>query len=79
MIYLQALVNDKDNKETAMIINNALQAAQRREKLKINEAEKRKVIWVAPLVGKAAACFLRDSLNRIIVVEGDSAGLCKAG
>ena len=68
----------EDNKETAtMIINNALQAAQRREKIKkINEAEKRKVgKGAAPLVGKVAVCSLRDSsVTEFIVVEGDSAG-----
>lgn len=68
----------EDNKEiAAMLINNALQAAQRREKIKkINEAEKRKIgKGAAPLVGKVAVCSLRDSsVAEFIVVEGDSAG-----
>ena len=68
----------EDNKDVAtMIINNALQAAQRREKIKkINEAEKKKVgKGAAPLVGKVAVCSLKDStVNEFIVVEGDSAG-----
>lgn len=68
----------EDNKEVAtMLINNALQAAQRRDKIKkINEAEKKKVgKGAAPLVGKVAVCSMRDStVNEFIVVEGDSAG-----
>ena len=68
----------EDNKEVAtMLINNALQAAQRREKIKkINEAEKKKVgKGAAPLVGKVAVCSMRDNtVNEFIVVEGDSAG-----
>ena len=68
----------EDNKEIAtMLINNALQAAQRREKIKkINEAEKKKIgKGASPLVGKVAVCSLKDStVNEFIVVEGDSAG-----
>ncbi|ATD54591.1 DNA gyrase/topoisomerase IV subunit B [Clostridium chauvoei] len=68
----------EDNKEVAtMIINNALQAAQRREKIKkINDAEKKKVgKGTAPLAGKVAVCTLKDNtVNEFIVVEGDSAG-----
>jgi len=68
----------EDNKELATnIINNALQAAQRREKIKkINEAEKKKVgKGTAPLAGKVAVCTMKDnSVNEFIVVEGDSAG-----
>ena len=68
----------EDNKEVAtMLINNALQAAQRRDKIKkINEAEKKKVgKGAAPLVGKVAVCSMRDNtVNEFIVVEGDSAG-----
>lgn len=68
----------EDNKELATnIINNALQAAQRREKIKkINEAEKKKVgKGTAPLAGKVAVCTMKDnSINEFIVVEGDSAG-----
>ncbi|MGG7176625.1 DNA gyrase/topoisomerase IV subunit B [Clostridium paraputrificum] len=68
----------EDNKELASnIINNALQAAQRREKIKkINEAEKKKIgKGTAPLAGKVAVCTLKDNtVNEFIVVEGDSAG-----
>lgn len=68
----------EDNKEVAtMIINNALQAAQRREKIKkINEAEKKKIgKGTAPLAGKVAVCTLKDNtVNEFFVVEGDSAG-----
>ena len=68
----------EDNKELATsIINNALQAAQRREKIKkINEAEKKKVgKGTSPLAGKVAVCTMKDnSVNEFIVVEGDSAG-----
>ncbi|MGL5151216.1 MAG: DNA gyrase/topoisomerase IV subunit B [Clostridium sp.] len=68
----------EDNKELAIsIINNALQAAQRRDKIKkINEAEKKKIgKGTAPLAGKVAVCTLKDSsVNEFIVVEGDSAG-----
>ena len=68
----------EDNKELASsIINNALDAAARREKIKkINEAERRKVgKGTAPLAGKVAVCTLKDkSVNEFIVVEGDSAG-----
>ena len=68
----------EDNKDLASsIINNALDAAARREKIKkINEAEKRKIgKGTAPLAGKVAVCTLKDkSVNEFIVVEGDSAG-----
>jgi topoisomerase-4 subunit B len=68
----------EDNKETASIfINNAIDAAQRREKIKkINEAEKKKIgKGTAPLAGKIAVCTLKESsLCEFIVVEGDSAG-----
>ena len=68
----------EDNKETAsLIINNALDAAGRREKIKkINEAEKKKIgKGAAPLAGKIAVCTLKDSsIAEFIVVEGDSAG-----
>ncbi|MGL5950032.1 MAG: ATP-binding protein, partial [Cetobacterium sp.] len=68
----------EDNKELATsIINNALQAAQRREKIKkINDAEKQKIgKGTAPLAGKIAVCTLKDkSVNEFFVVEGDSAG-----
>ncbi|WP_294350290.1 DNA topoisomerase IV subunit B [uncultured Clostridium sp.] len=68
----------EDNKELATsIINNALQAAQRREKIKkINDAEKKKIgKGTAPLAGKVAVCSQKDkTVNEFIVVEGDSAG-----
>ena len=68
----------EDNKEVASsLINNALAAVQRREKIKkINEAEKKKIgKGTAPLAGKVAVCTLKDNtVNEFIVVEGDSAG-----
>ena len=68
----------EDNKEIATkLINNALDAAARREKIKkINEAEKKKIgRGTAPLAGKVAVCTMRDNtVNEFIVVEGDSAG-----
>ena len=68
----------EDNKELAtMIINNALAAAQRREKIKkINDAEKKRIgKGTAPLAGKVAVCTLKNKdVNEFIVVEGDSAG-----
>lgn len=68
----------EDNKEIATsIINNALEASKRREKIKkINDAEKKKIgRGTAPLAGKVAVCTMKDkSVNEFIVVEGDSAG-----
>ena len=68
----------EDNKELATtLMNNALQAALRRDKIKkINEAEKKKIgKGTAPLAGKIAVCTLKDNkVNEFIVVEGDSAG-----
>ncbi|NMM61240.1 type IIA DNA topoisomerase subunit B [Clostridium sp. P21] len=68
----------EDNKDTAVsIINNAIDAAARREKIKkINDAEKKKIgKGTAPLAGKIAVCTLKDSsFCEFIVVEGDSAG-----
>lgn len=68
----------EDNKEIASVImNNAIDAAARREKIKkINDAEKKKIgKGTAPLAGKIAVCTLKDdSLTEFIVVEGDSAG-----
>lgn len=68
----------EDNKEmAASIINNAVAAATRREKIKkINEAEKKKVgKGTAPLAGKVAVCTMRNIDSReFIIVEGDSAG-----
>ncbi|MFT8314192.1 MAG: DNA topoisomerase IV subunit B [Clostridium sp.] len=68
----------EDNKDlAASIINNAIQAFTRREKIKkINEAEKKKIgKGAAPLAGKVAVCTLKDSsVAEFIIVEGDSAG-----
>jgi topoisomerase-4 subunit B len=68
----------EDNKELATtIMNNAIEACTRREKIKkINEAEKKKVgRGTAPLAGKVATCTLKDpSFTEFIIVEGDSAG-----
>ncbi|WP_125152078.1 DNA gyrase/topoisomerase IV subunit B [Clostridium rectalis] len=68
----------EDNKDIASsIINNALDAAARREKIKkINDAEKKKIgKGTAPLAGKIAVCTLKNtSFSEFIVVEGDSAG-----
>ncbi|MFA9398267.1 MAG: type IIA DNA topoisomerase subunit B [Clostridiaceae bacterium] len=68
----------EDNKEMATsIINNAKDAASRREKIKkINEAEKKKIgKGTAPLAGKIAVCTLKKKeFCEFIVVEGDSAG-----
>ena len=68
----------EDNKEIAtVIINNALDAAARREKIKkINEAERKKVgKGTSPLAGKIATATIKDvSLKEFIIVEGDSAG-----
>ena len=78
LAYTKFLEWIEDNKDVAsMIINNALQAAQRREKIKkINDAEKKKIgKGTAPLAGKVAVCTLKDNtVNEFIVVEGDSAG-----
>ena len=68
----------EDNKTLATsLINNALEAAKRRDKIKkINDAEKKKIgKGAAPLAGKVAVCTLKDkTVNEFIVVEGDSAG-----
>lgn len=68
----------EDNKELATtIINNALDAAARRDKIKkLNEAERKKIgKGTSPLAGKIAVATGRDSsVNEFIVVEGDSAG-----
>lgn len=68
----------EDNQALATtIINNALEAAKRRDKIKkINEAEKKKIgKGTAPLAGKVAVCTRKDkTVNEFIVVEGDSAG-----
>ena len=68
----------EDNKDLASnIMNNALQAALRRDKIKkINDAEKKKIgKGAAPLAGKIAVCTMKDtSVTEFLVVEGDSAG-----
>ncbi len=68
----------EDNKELAtVIINNAISAAARREKIKkINDAEKKKIgNGTSPLAGKIAVCTMKDrEYTEFIVVEGDSAG-----
>ena len=68
----------EDNKEMATnIINNAISAASRRDKIKkINEAERKKIgKGASPLAGKIAVCTLKDAeVTEFIVVEGDSAG-----
>ena len=68
----------EDNRELAIkLMNNAIAAANRRDKIKkINEAEKKKIgIGTSPLAGKVAVCTLKDNtVNEFIVVEGDSAG-----
>lgn len=68
----------EDNKELAtVLINNALSAAARRDKIKkINEAERKKIgNGTAPLAGKIAVCTLKNpEFTEFIVVEGDSAG-----
>ncbi|AOR22873.1 DNA gyrase/topoisomerase IV subunit B [Clostridium taeniosporum] len=78
LVYTKLLEWIEDNKELATtLINNALESAKRREKIKkINDAEKKKVgVGTAPLAGKIAVCTLKDkSVNEFIVVEGDSAG-----
>lgn len=78
LCYAKILEWIEDNKEMATnIINNAISAAARRDKIKkINEAERKKVgKGAAPLAGKIAVCTLKDSaVTEFIVVEGDSAG-----
>ena len=78
LCYVKILEWIEDNKEIATnIINNAVSAAARRDKIKkINDAERKKVgKGASPLAGKIAACTLKDSgVTEFIVVEGDSAG-----
>ncbi len=78
LVYLRASEWIEDNKDLATIlINNAIQASLRKEKIKkLNEAEKKKVgKGTAPLAGKIAVCTLKDSaFTEFIIVEGDSAG-----
>ncbi|MBU3112639.1 DNA gyrase/topoisomerase IV subunit B [Clostridium lacusfryxellense] len=78
LCYVKILEWIEDNKEMATnVINNAISAASRRDKIKkINEAERKKVgKGAAPLAGKIAVCTLKDThVTEFIVVEGDSAG-----
>jgi len=68
----------EDHKDIATnLINNALEAAKRREKIKkISDAERKKVgKGTSPLAGKIAVATSRDKdVLEFIVVEGDSAG-----
>lgn len=68
----------EDNKDIASsIINNALEASKRREKIKkISDAERKKIgRGTSPLAGKIHVCSGKDrTVNEFIVVEGDSAG-----
>lgn len=68
----------EDNKEIAtMIINNAVRAASRREKIKkITDAQRKKIgKGTAPLAGKVSVATLKNKEHlEFIVVEGDSAG-----
>lgn len=68
----------EDNRDVAtLIINNAMDAALRREKIKkINDAERKKIgKGTAPLAGKIAVCTMKEpEFCEFIVVEGDSAG-----
>ena len=78
LCYVKILEWIEDNKEMATnIINNAISAASRRDKIKkINEAERKKIgKGASPLAGKIAVCTLKDAeITEFIVVEGDSAG-----
>ncbi len=78
LVYTKLCQWIEDNKDIAtMIINNAIQAASIREKIKkINDAEKKKVgKGLAPLAGKVSVCTMKEpSICELIVVEGDSAG-----
>lgn len=68
----------EDNKEVAtLIINNAVEAAKRRLKIrKIADLERKKIgKGTSPLAGKVMVCNGRNrAINEFIVVEGDSAG-----
>ena len=78
LTYTKACEWIEDNKELATtLINNAIQASARKDKIKkLNEAEKKKIgKGTAPLAGKIAVCTLKDpSFTEFIIVEGDSAG-----
>ncbi|MBR0575638.1 type IIA DNA topoisomerase subunit B [Proteiniclasticum sp. BAD-10] len=68
----------EDHKDVATtLINNAIEAATRREKIKkISDAERKKIgKGTSPLAGKIAVATSRDKdYLEFIVVEGDSAG-----
>lgn len=78
LCYIKILEWIEDNKDMATnIINNAISAASRRDKIKkINDAERKKISkGASPLAGKIAVCTLKNSeFTEFIVVEGDSAG-----
>ena len=78
LCYVKILEWIEDNKEMATnIINNAVSASSRRDKIKkINDAERKKIgKGASPLAGKIAVCTLKNSeFTEFIVVEGDSAG-----
>lgn len=78
LCYVKILEWIEDNKDMATnIINNAISAASRRDKIrKINDAERKKIgKGASPLAGKIAVCTLKNSeFTEFIVVEGDSAG-----
>jgi topoisomerase-4 subunit B len=65
----------EDNRDVAtLIINNAMDAALRREKIKkINDAERKKIgKGTAPLAGKIAVCTMKEpEFCEFIVVEGE--------
>ena len=68
----------EDNKDVAtLILNNAVEAAKRRLKIrKIADLERKKIgKGTSPLAGKIMVCNGRNrAVNEFIVVEGDSAG-----
>ncbi|MBU3202149.1 type IIA DNA topoisomerase subunit B [Clostridium estertheticum] len=78
LCYVKILEWIEDNKDMATnIINNAISAASRRDKIKkINDAERKKIgKGASPLAGKIAVCTLKNpEFTEFIVVEGDSAG-----
>lgn len=68
----------EDNRDVAtLILNNAVEAAKRRLKIrKIADLERKKIgKGTSPLAGKIMVCNGRNrAINEFIVVEGDSAG-----
>ena len=68
----------EDNKDVAtLILNNAVEAAKRRLKIRqIADLERKKIgKGTSPLAGKIMVCNGRNrAVNEFIVVEGDSAG-----